>query len=128
VEIRLLNVRLSVCRLPPAAAVPPWAAEGGEFVSITRTTDELSIVCPEAAVPADVAHEPGWRALKVAGPLDFALVGILASIAGPLAQAGIPIFAVSTYDTDYVLVKNEYTEKAIRAVSDAGHTVVRETR
>ena len=111
-----------MCRLPPDAAIPAWAA-GGTFSSITRTPDELSIVCEERLAPDDGKSEGGWRALQVAGPLDFALVGILAAIAAPLAEAGVSIFAVSTFDTDYVLVKESNLARAIDALRDAGHEV-----
>src|SRR6516164_5469554 len=87
----------SVCRLDPRGDIPGWALEGGKFMSITRTAGEFSIVCAEQQVPAAVDREPGWRVVKVDGPLDFSLTGILASIATPLAEAAIPIFATSTY-------------------------------
>ncbi|MBS1854339.1 MAG: ACT domain-containing protein [Acidobacteria bacterium] len=122
--LHLLEERLAICRLPPSAAIPPWAA-GGAFLSITRTADELSVVCAESAAPGDARCERGWRALKVEGPLDFALTGILASIAVPLADARVGIFAVSTFDTDYVLVKEDSLAEALRALTAAGHTVYR---
>lgn len=115
--------RLAVCQLAPEAPVPAWASGKASFCSITRTSEELSIVCPENLVPADVKQETGWRALKVNGPLDFALTDILASVAGPLAQAGVSIFALSTYNTDYVLVKDTQVTLAVKALQAAGHTV-----
>lgn len=115
--------RLAVCQLAPDKPIPAWAAGKVSFCSITRTSEELSIVCPESLVPAGVKQETGWRALKVDGPLDFALTGILASVAGPLAQAGVSIFALSTYNTDYVLVKDSQVTEAVRALQAAGHTV-----
>jgi hypothetical protein len=96
---------------------------GGALVSLTRTEQELSVVCREAAVPAEVQSERGWRALEVVGPLDFALTGILAALAGPLAAAGISIFALSTYDTDYVLVKATTLARAIAVLQAAGLTI-----
>jgi len=90
---------------------------------MTRTADELSLVCAESAVPQDVQCEPGWRLFKIAGPLDFALTGILESVAQPLAEAAISIFAISTYDTDYVMVKERDIEKAAQALEQAGHRV-----
>lgn len=114
-----LPTPLAVCRRSPNEPIPAWALLG-DFFSITRTADELSIVCPQARVPAHAQAERGWRALKVAGPLDFALTGILAGLAGALAQAGISIFAISTYDTDYVLVKEEALEPACAALRAAG--------
>ena len=104
--------RLAVCRLDPQAAVLDWALRG-DFCSIARTTDELSIVCNEAGVPEGVLCERPWAALKVEGPLDFSLTGVLASLAQPLAEANISIFVVSTYDTDYLLVKWGDLERAV---------------
>ncbi len=92
-----------------------------DFCSITRTADEVSIVCPLGRVPDDVRRESGWRCLKVEGPLDFALTGILASLAVPLAQAGISIFAISTYDTDYLLVKD--LDGAVATLTGEGHLI-----
>jgi hypothetical protein len=120
--LRVLPGVLAVCRLPPDAALPGWALSGG-FVSVTRTLEELSVVCAEEVVPADGQCEGGWRVLQVAGPLDFALTGILAALATPLAAAGISIFALSTYDTDYVLVKERTLAEAIAVLRRAGMTV-----
>jgi hypothetical protein len=97
----------------------------GPFCSVTRTADELSVVCPEGCVPPGVAREGGWRALEVEGPLDFALTGVLLSVAAPLARAAVPIFALSTYDTDYVLVREDRLEDAVRSLAGAGHRVRR---
>jgi hypothetical protein len=116
-EITVLPETLSICRLGPEEPVPQWAAELREgFVSVTRTTDELSIVCPQAAVPPGTRSEDGFRALKVEGPIPFEQTGVLASLAGPLADAGIPIFAIATYDTDYVLVRATDLDRALAAV------------
>jgi hypothetical protein len=112
----------AVCRLSPDAPFPEWAT-GGPFVSISRSEEELSIVCREEAVPEGVRCERGWRCLRVAGALDFALVGVLASLLGPLAAAGISVFAVSTFDTDYLLVKDSGFAQAVEALRRAGHTV-----
>jgi len=120
-SLSLLPETLAVCRLAPDAPLPDWAA--GEFVSITRTSDELSIVCAEQNVPPSVRCERGWRCLKVAGPMDLSLTGVLATLAVPLAEARIPLFAVSTYDTDYVLVKEAEVEKAVEVLRREGHTV-----
>jgi hypothetical protein len=111
---------LAVCRLAADDAFPAWLPARG-FVSVTRTAGELSIVCAQDAVPAGLRCEPGWRALAVEGPLDFGLTGVLASIAAPLAEAGISIFAISTFDTDYVLVKDERLNEAAEALRRAGH-------
>ena len=123
--IRVLSERVAICRLAAGDTLPPWAA--GPFYSVTRTADELSVVCREAAVPAGVRSERGWRALQVQGPLDFALTGVLASLAVPLAQAGVSIFAVSTFDTDYLLVKEEQNERAARVLQLAGHELSHDT-
>ena len=113
-RMKVLDGRLSVCRLPASDRVPSWALELHEgFVSITRTPDELSIVCPEEAVPPDTTVEDGFRAMVLPGPIPFTETGVLASLAVPLAAAGISIFAVSTYDTDYVLVQESELERAL---------------
>jgi uncharacterized protein len=111
----------AIAKLPPDAALPVWAA--GRFVSVTRTPHELSIVCEQGNVPSDMRIEGGWRALMVEGPLDFSLTGVLASLAAPLAAAGISVFAIATYDTDYVLVRARDLFRAVGVLRDAGHTV-----
>ena len=121
-ELTVLPDELSVCRLPTGAPAPAWAISGG-LTSVTWTADETSVVCASSAVPAGVRAEAGWRALAVAGPLDFGLTGILLSIARPLADAGVGIFALSTYDTDYVLVKQPSLEAAVAALTAFGHRV-----
>jgi hypothetical protein len=121
-ELHVLPQRLSVCRLHASERVPSWALELHEgFVSVTRTADELSVVCPEEAVPPDTQAEDGFRALQVPGPIPFAQTGVLASLAAPLAAAGVSIFAVSTYDTDYVLVREADLERALRALEAPAH-------
>ncbi len=120
--LSLLPEKLAICRLDPDADVPTWTS-GSRFLSITRTDDELSVVCAEAGVPEEVKSDRGWRCLKVAGPLDLALTGILASLANPLAEARINIFAVSTYDTDYLLVKEGTLARTIDVLVRSGHRV-----
>jgi hypothetical protein len=116
-EVTVLEGTLAICRLKPSARVPSWALELHDgFVSITRTPDELSIVCPQEAVPPDTRVEEDWRALMVPGPIPFEATGVLSALASPLAAAGIPIFAISTYDTDYVLVRERNLERALRAL------------
>ena len=114
---------LSVCRLDPGA---PWPSPppGAGIYALTRTTDEFSIVCAEGAEPTGSRIEPGWRALRIVGPLAFELVGVVASVAVPLADSGIGVFIVSTYDTDLILVKGTDLDLAIRSLESAGHTVV----
>ena len=113
---------MAVCRLAGDAALPSWALES-PFCSITRTADELSVVVREAVVPGSVPCECGWRALEVAGQLDFSMTGVLASLAGPLAEAGISIFVLSTFKTDYVLVKEADLARAIDTLTNAGHEI-----
>jgi hypothetical protein len=121
-ELVLLEPVLSVCRLAPGAALPSWAANSA-FLSITRTDDELSIVCCDWAVPDGVKHESGWRCLRVTGQLAFTSVGVLACLASPLAEAGISIFVLSTFDTDYLLVKEHDLGRASAALTQAGHVL-----
>ena len=111
----------AICRLPAESPVPPWAA--GVFSSITRSASELSIVCGAADVPPAVQAERGYRGLAVRGPLDFSLVGIVAALASPLAAASVSIFVVSTYDTDYLFVREAELERATAALRGAGHAV-----
>ena len=108
----------AVCRLGADAPLPEWAQ--GEFVSITRTDEELSIICDERFVPADVRAERGWACLKVLGPIPFETVGVAAAITAPLAEAGITVLMVGTFDTDYVLVKEAMREKALAALRREG--------
>jgi hypothetical protein len=127
-ELTLLPGELSICRLPAESGMPAWAARGegaarGPLTSVVWTTDETSVVCASALVPADVQADTGWRALLVTGPLDLALTGVMASLAGPLAAAGVALFALSTYDTDYTLVKASSLEPALAALRAAGHIV-----
>lgn len=115
--------RFAVCRLDPASPVPGWLPDQG-WSSITRTRAELSIVCEESLVPPSVKRQGGWRQIELAGPFDFALTGILASILNPLAAAGVPIFAISTFDTDWVLIPGEHLEEAKQALAAAGHNEI----
>ncbi|MFE4108244.1 ACT domain-containing protein [Almyronema epifaneia] len=119
----LLPETFAICRLAPEAPLPYWAT-GGSLFSITRTAEELSIVCADRRIPETVICDRPWQALKVDGPLDFALIGILASLATPLAEAGISIFAISTYDTDYLLVKQAQVKAAIAVLKQQGHRLV----
>jgi hypothetical protein len=123
VNLSLIQDRLAVCQLAAEAAIPAWAGGKGHFCSVTRTKEELSIVCPAEVVPQEVKQEAGWRAFKIDGPLDFGLTGILASIADPLAAAGVSIFVVSTYNTDYVLVKDAQVAAAVQVFQASGHSV-----
>lgn len=113
VKLEMVPGIYSVCRLSPDSALPR------AFFSATRTNEELSVVCLEQDAPMGARIDSGWRGFRVAGTLDFGLTGILNSLAAPLAEAAIPIFAVSTFDTDYILVKE--MEKAREALLRAGH-------
>lgn len=121
-RLSVTEERFAVCRLQPDQEIPAWATES-EFFSITRTAEELSVVCLEPSIPSGVKAESGWRALQVEGPLDFSLVGILGAIIKPLAAAEISVFAISTYDTDYVLVKENVLNIAVAALRGASHEV-----
>jgi hypothetical protein len=119
-KFRWIEGKFAVCRLAGDAAIPEWVA-CDPFRSITRTADELSVVCRQECVPADVSAESNWCCLKLEGPFPFAEVGILVSVLQPLSSARIPIFAISTFDTDYVLVKQEFRDRASQALIAAGH-------
>jgi hypothetical protein len=113
----------AVCQLAAGEIVPDWCVHGA-FFSFTRAADELSIVCPEAQVPHDVKHEKDWACCRLEGPFAFSQTGILASFLQPLAEHAIPIFAISTFNTDYVLIKGEWMNKALQVLRDAGHEEV----
>jgi hypothetical protein len=121
-KLRLLPSTYAVCRLEKDAAAPDWGTRG-LFSSITRTEGELSVVCPDTHVPDGVRKQGGWRVLRVEGPLDFSLTGVLASLTAPLAREGISVFALSTYDTDYLLVKKGQLEKAVQALRREGYAI-----
>lgn len=122
--LSVLNQSYAVCRLDPDSPIPDWAFTGS-FYSVTRTPDELSLVCPQNVLPIDVTAEKDWRCMAVDGPLGFTLVGVLASLLEPLAEAEISIFVISTYDTDYLMVKERNLEQAVHTLSRAGHLVSR---
>jgi hypothetical protein len=119
-KFRLLPGPYAIVRLAPDAAVPTWAPKG-EFTSITRTADELSIVCPSENLRADVNSPHRWICLKLEGPFPFSQTGVLLSFIEPLSKNGVPIFAISTYDTDYVLIQEEFLEQALNKLQQAGH-------
>jgi hypothetical protein len=113
----------AILRLPPHAPVPPWATKS-DFTSITRTADELSLVCAANNIPRDVEPGPRWVCLKLEGPFAFSQTGILLSFIAPLSNSGIPIFAISTYDTDYVLVLEEFAVLALETLDKARHKLL----
>ncbi len=122
-SLRLLPGVYAISRLAPGAAVPPWA-DGEGFVSISRTGAELSVICLAARVPPGVRSEGGWRALELAGPFAFDVVGVAAAVLQPLAAGGVGILLVSTFDTDTVLVRQAQLERAEELLAAAGHRVV----
>ena len=121
--LEVLEGRFAIVRLAPNAGLPWWAATSEGLLSFARTSDETSIVCEERLVPADAQAERGFKALRVAGPLPFDATGVLASLAVPLADGGVSIFAISTFDTDYLLVREASLDKAVRVLREAGHSV-----
>jgi hypothetical protein len=122
VTLDLLAGSYAICRLSADTPVPSWASRAA-FSSTTRTSNELSIVCASEDVPPDVQAQRGYRGLVVRGPLDFNLVGVLASLAGALAAASVSIFAVSTFDTDYLFVREADLDRAVDALRHGGYTV-----
>jgi uncharacterized protein len=122
-KFRRLNGLYAIVRLAADAPIPPWAAYG-EFTSITRTPDELSLVCPTDNLPADVNSPHRWTCLKLEGPFPFELTGILLSFIQPLSSNRIPIFAISTFDTDYVLIQEEFATRALELLRQAGHELL----
>jgi len=122
VSLVILRDLFAVCRLRADENIPGWALSGG-FCSLTRTSDELSIMCPQEHVPEGVQAIKGWKSMKVEGKLDFTSVGILSSLTSSLAHAGISMFAISTYDTDYLFVKETDLDRAVAALRKAGHDV-----
>lgn len=123
-ELTLLPERFAISRLAADSPIPGWATQG-PFFSVTRTGDELSVVCELSRVPAGVQSQPGWRVFKVHGPFVLSEVGVLSALAAPLAEARISLFAISTFDTDYLLVASETLSAAIAALERAGHTINR---
>lgn len=122
----VMEETLAIVKLQTSENLPVWAMKSESFFSITRTTDEISIVTDQKFIPSDdekITRDGPWRALKVEGPLQFALVGILANLTAPLAAAGISIFAISTYDTDYLLIKEEFFQKALSALNGEGYVI-----
>jgi hypothetical protein len=119
---RLLSARLAICRLPKDAPAPRWP--DGAFVCVARTPDETSIVCDESSVPGGVDCVRGRRALGIAGVVPFATIGVIAGLTRPLADAGLSVFVVSTYDTDWILVREEDLPSAVSVLRREGHSVV----
>jgi hypothetical protein len=121
-SLSLLPPRYAVCQLHPDKHIPYWALLG-DFVSLTRTPEELSIVCQQDSVPEEVQAERGWRCVQVQGAFDFSISGVNASLAVPLANADISVLAIATYATDYLLIKEENVERALLVLKQAGHSI-----
>jgi uncharacterized protein len=119
-KFRWLSGAYAIVRLAPEAVVPDWATKG-EFTSITRTPDELSLVCPADNLPPEIHSTHRWICWKLEGPFPFSMTGVLLAFIEPLSSTGVPIFAISTYDTDYVLVQEEFAGAALNALQQAGH-------
>src|SRR5260370_813102 len=123
-ELTLLPDRFAISRLAAEAPIPAWATQGA-FFSVTRTRDELSVVCDLSRVPVGVQSQPGWRVFKVHGPFVLSEIGVLSALAAPLAAAEISLFAGSTFDTDYLLVASVRLLPAVAALERAGHAINR---
>jgi hypothetical protein len=126
-SLKILPGRMAVCRFEPSASLPAWL-DGSGFYSVTRTSEELTVVCREALVAAAKTCESGWRCIRVQGVLDFSEIGIMFSISRTLAEASVSVFVISTYDTDYFLVKEKDLARAIDALKSAGHRVITDGR
>ncbi|MFW6022407.1 MAG: ACT domain-containing protein [Halanaerobiaceae bacterium] len=116
--LNVLEERSSICKMDNNSPIPMWVLKNRNFYSITKTSDELSIISLEKLVPEDVKQEKGWRALKIDGNLDFSLVGIVSSITGILAEMEISVFVMSTYNTDYIFIKEENMSRALETLRE----------
>ena len=121
--LEILSDTFAICRLNANAPIPSWAQ--GEFVTITRTLDELSIVCRHRDVPDDIQCEAEWRCLRVAGKLEFTQIGIIASLTQVLSEANISVFVISTFDTDYLLVRKADLDRTIEALEEKGYSRIK---
>jgi hypothetical protein len=121
-QLRTIPGQFAICRLHPEDSIPPWAISG-QIWSVTRTASELSVVCSQDSLPQNVEAERNWRALQVVGPLPFEMVGVLSSLLIPLMEAGVSIFALSTFETDFILVREKSFEAACQALTQAGHVI-----
>jgi uncharacterized protein len=121
-RISILQDIFAICRFEKDDEIPHWALKD-RFVTITRTDEELSILAPIRSIPNHLVYDGDWKCLKVEGPLELTLSGILASLIGPLAKAGIAVLAIATYDTDYFLIKQDRLELAVQILLDEGHHI-----
>jgi hypothetical protein len=122
-KLTLLAERVALCRFAPDAPVPGWTDGARQFLTVSRTPTELSVIADERVVPNDIEAQRGYYVLRVEGPLPLDLIGVFAALASPLADAGIPIFPVATYDTDYLLVRDAEIERALATLRTAGHMI-----
>lgn len=125
-QMSLLKDIFGIYALENSAPIPDWAAKAS-MCSITRTKKELTIVCPQSIIPAESDCDSNWRCFRIDGSFDLNEIGVISCISAPLAEAGISIYVVSTYDTDYFLIKDNAAEKAIAVLTEDGHKIIRET-
>jgi len=114
--------QVGLFKLPPSSQIPQWVFESS-FYSITKTLEELSILCTDSVIPREIIAERNWSCFRLMGSIDFSTTGVLASLADPLARAGISIFSVSTFETDYLLVRKDKLQDAIACLEQAGHVI-----
>jgi uncharacterized protein len=119
--LTLLPGRYAICRLSPDEGIPAWALAPSDFVSITRSRAELSVICPASAVPVGIPGQTGWHCLRIDGSTSLDEPGVLVSVADPLSAAGLSVFAVASHDTDHLLVTDLHA--AVEALRAAGHRV-----
>ena len=119
-SLATMKETMAICRMEPHEGIPAWIVES-PFFAVTRTEDELSLVCPEQRVPRKIKSNRGWCCLKIQGPIALSETGVLASLTGPLAKAGISVFVVSTFDTDYLLIKKKNLVRATGVLRQSGH-------
>ena len=120
--LKILPDRMAVCRFEPSAPLPGWIDQPG-FYSITRTAEELSVVCSEERVPPGTESETGWRCFQLLGPFGFSEIGIISSLTQPLSESGVCVFVISTFATDYLMVKEKDLAKTIDALAVQGHQI-----
>jgi hypothetical protein len=120
-KLATMKETMAICRMEPHEGIPAWVVES-PFYAVIRTEDELSLVCPEERVPQEIKSDRGWCCLKIQGPMALSETGVLASLTGPIAEAGISVFVVSTFDTDYLLIKKKNLVRATRVLRQAGHS------
>ena len=127
-SLDILPGSVAICQLRSRAAFPKWIHRATAFLNITRTSDEMTVICDESIVPSDVLAEKGYRVLRVKGPLPLDMIGVTAALTSPLATAGVPVVTLATYDTDYLLVHSKHLAHARWALEAVGHTVLESGR